>query len=209
MISRSSVPEAVRVALPLDVLRAVLVGVPQPVEQRAVARPHRVELIDPARGGVDELLARVGLLLAQLRIGAEAEPPDEPRQGQPLAQQREHDDGQRHDEERLARGERPAAGQGQRKGERDRERDDARACRPTRAPATARGAGAGAARRRTSARQELAREDPERADHDQDQAHDEADADEPDARWRASSERRSNGTSRPVMMKTHPVQQEG
>jgi hypothetical protein len=40
-------PGARRVALPLDVLRAVLVGVTQPIEQRPVARPHRVELIDP------------------------------------------------------------------------------------------------------------------------------------------------------------------
>src|SRR5215471_1886136 len=32
-----------RIALPLDVLRAVPVGLAQPIEQRTVARPHRVQ----------------------------------------------------------------------------------------------------------------------------------------------------------------------
>src|SRR6185312_1494241 len=65
-------------ALPLHVLRAVGVGVAHPVEERPVARPHRVELVDPARGRVDHLLARVGLLRAQLGIGAEPERSDQP-----------------------------------------------------------------------------------------------------------------------------------
>ena len=57
---------ACRVALPLDVLRAVRVGVAQSVEQWAVAGLHLVELVDSPRGGLDHLLARGGLLLPDL-----------------------------------------------------------------------------------------------------------------------------------------------
>src|SRR6266849_2954059 len=66
------------VALTLDVLRAVLVGLAQPVEQRAVAGPHRVELINPPRGGLDQLLARVGFLLAKLNVRAQRKTPNQP-----------------------------------------------------------------------------------------------------------------------------------
>jgi hypothetical protein len=45
---------------------------------------------------------------AELDIGAEPKRSNEPRQCQPLPQEREYDDRDRHDEERLARGERPA-----------------------------------------------------------------------------------------------------
>src|SRR5260370_19949166 len=73
-------PGAGRVPLPLDVLRAVLVGLAQPIEQRAMARPHRIELIEPAQRGLDQLLAREGLFLAQLGVGAEPERAGRPRQ---------------------------------------------------------------------------------------------------------------------------------
>src|SRR5689334_10073307 len=75
-----------RIALPLDVLGAMLVHLAEPVEQRPVAGPHRVELVDAPRGGLDHLLARDRLLFARLGVGAEPESSDQPRQGQPLAE---------------------------------------------------------------------------------------------------------------------------
>ena len=106
------------IALPLEVLRTVLVGIAQPVEKWAVPRPHGIELIESPRGGFEQPLPGARFFLAPFGIGPQAKAPDEPRQAQPLAQQREDDDRERDDDERFARGERPAARQRDRQGER-------------------------------------------------------------------------------------------
>src|SRR5678816_3630639 len=81
----SILPVGRGIALPLDVLGTVPIHVPQPIEQRAVPRPDLVELIDPPRGGLDELLPGAGLFVADLDVGAESKRANEPRQRQPLA----------------------------------------------------------------------------------------------------------------------------
>src|SRR5439155_23429648 len=74
-----------RVALPLDVLGTVLIRVAQPIEERAVPRPHRIELFDPPRRGVEQLLPGPCLFFAEPGIGAEPKPANAPAQRPPLA----------------------------------------------------------------------------------------------------------------------------
>ena len=113
------------VALALDVLGAVPVGLAQLVQQRAMARPHRVQLVDAPRGRLEQLLSCERFLLAGAGVLAEAQRADERGQRQPLPDQREDDDRERHDDQRLARRERRAVGHRQRQRERGGERDDA------------------------------------------------------------------------------------
>ena len=59
------------IALSLDVLRTVPVGVAELVEKRAMPRPHRIELIDPRRGGLEQSLPGARFLRAKPGIGGE------------------------------------------------------------------------------------------------------------------------------------------
>src|SRR5262245_3911537 len=58
---------------------------PELIEERAVAGPDALELIEPSRGRLDQTLASTRLLLAQPGVLAQAQHPDDPRQGQSLA----------------------------------------------------------------------------------------------------------------------------
>ncbi len=121
----SSTPEVPVVGVTMhDVLAAMLVSLLQLVQQRQVAWSLGAQLLDSDEGRLGGNLPRVELLVRERAVIHDAEPSDERTQGQPLADERREDHGEREEDHEAAPRQRFAGRglqrQGQRGGQRER-----------------------------------------------------------------------------------------
>jgi hypothetical protein len=63
-------------ALTLDVLGAMAVRLAELIEEGAMPRPHRLQLVQPLGGRLQEALSRSGFFFADSRVRPEAKRPD-------------------------------------------------------------------------------------------------------------------------------------
>src|SRR5437762_11604853 len=154
----------------LLVLRAMPVARPELIDQRFVIGPLLLQLIDSAERLLNQLLACVRLLVALIAVAPQAERPDDERQRQTLTDERHEDDREGNDDDRVARRQR-IAGQRDGEGERRRERDHAAHARPRQDEGLSK---SGAPLIVRQQRAKAHPDDPERADSDERNAHEDA-----------------------------------
>ncbi len=90
--------------------RVVFVARTQVVEQLTVARPRFAQLFDARRRGLSGERSSVELLALAVTAVADAEAADQPRQGQPLADERGQDDTEGQEDDQVALREGPPLG---------------------------------------------------------------------------------------------------